>query len=795
MLEEDDDDDELEAEETGLLGEYDSDDDDLRSGDPQVDEFRASIAGYNPIITHAVEDDAEAVEAQLRLAPNWRACMTTTECHGMPPIHFAALCGSASAARVLLEAGTPASLVDANGHTPLVLAVRAASMRSINEAADPLDEEGEAAELEGFLTTCADLLACGAKSTELLGSTGAQDLLEWLREDEPGRTEWRWLLRGALTGQDGDDDDDDDDDDDAWEAEQLAALGVPGLEQLPARPAAALCANALTHTRPQLAVRWELLRGRGVRSAWRTLGARGLEAATAEERAELLGDRAAPEESRARFWDALGTLGRERAAAVLEAHPHETAQLLRAATRTVPPLLTAARLQAEVQLALLRHATLDAAGDAQGEQEGAGLQALRALVAPPARCRVINVLDATGGFALHAAAAAASTEAVQTLLHGRANPNICGARGTGTALQAAVGRGSLPVIDALLRAGADPNRDAAPSAAAPAGDPTSSGTAPPLVMAVGGGNVAVARLLLEAGAHTAALREARPMGAARCGIAMSDEMPCEMRTLLREWREQERAEEGRDEEAEEEEAEEEEAEEEREVEAEALRGAGEAPPPTAAWPETSPASATPVTAPAAAAAAAPAVAPAAPPPAPADLWAPGTVVTVCGLRGAMQHNGKLGKVLRYNSGAGRYETELETGEQLKIRPANLEKAAAGDDGVGVAAKKEDEGSGGGDGDGLAGPSATAPAEPPKEGWDKGIEDKWWNSLFAPPGPMAQAPDTWDKSKPPPPPPPPPPGAPPDWAGMRAPWETPDPLTQFDELFESCLTVDGETVDA
>ena len=59
------------------------------------------------------------------------------------------------------------------------------------------------------------------------------------------------------------------------------------------------------------------------------------------------------------------------------------------------------------------------------------------------------------------------------------------------------------------------------------------------------------------------------------------------------------------------------------------------------------------------------------------------MVTVCGLRGAMQHNGKLGKVLRYNRDAGRYETELETGEKLKIKPVNLEKTAAADDGVDV----------------------------------------------------------------------------------------------------------------
>ena len=224
-------------------------------------------------------------------------------------------------------------------------------------------------------------------------------------------------------------------------------------------------------------------------------------------------------------------------------------------------------------------------------------------------------------------------------------------------------------------------------------------------------------------------------------------------------------------------------------------------------PAVAPAAATP--------AAAPAAAPA-DPPAPADLWAAGTAVTVHGLQGAKQHNGKRGKILRYNRPAGRYEVELESGEKLKIKPVNLEQTAAGDDGGGGGGSGEKEAAkrGGGEGDGLAGPSDTTPQEPPKERWDKGIEDKWWRSLFAPPEVMAQAPDTWDQPKPPPPPPPP--GAPPDWGGEQAPWDNPDssiPRSQYDEviptptrvmdpeeeelhnkiveLFESLLEVDGE----
>ena len=57
--------------------------------------------------------------------------------------------------------------------------------------------------------------------------------------------------------------------------------------------------------------------------AWRALRAAALCAATAAERAALCAAAAPPEGSRAQFWAALAALGRERAAAVFEAHsPH-----------------------------------------------------------------------------------------------------------------------------------------------------------------------------------------------------------------------------------------------------------------------------------------------------------------------------------------------------------------------------------------------------------------------------------------------------------------------------------------
>ena len=167
---------------------------DMEPDDPSVTAFRASIAQFNPIITHAVEDDAAAVEAHLRRSTCWTECLETIECHGMPPLHFAALCGSVNSGRALLEAGARADALDNNGQTPLVLAVRAASMRCSDLASEGL--AADATELEGFLSLSADLLACGAACSELLKAEGAEALLGWVRREAPA--EWRALLRDAL---------------------------------------------------------------------------------------------------------------------------------------------------------------------------------------------------------------------------------------------------------------------------------------------------------------------------------------------------------------------------------------------------------------------------------------------------------------------------------------------------------------------------------------------------------------------------------------------------------------------
>ena len=71
-----------------------------------------------------------------------------------------------------------------------------------------------------------------------------------------------------------------------------------------------------------------MLRGNHVQPAWRALRVAALGAATAAERAALGGAAAPPEGSRAQFWAALAALGRERAAAVFEAHPAHCAELL-----------------------------------------------------------------------------------------------------------------------------------------------------------------------------------------------------------------------------------------------------------------------------------------------------------------------------------------------------------------------------------------------------------------------------------------------------------------------------------
>lgn len=55
----------------------------------------------------------------------------------------------------------------------------------------------------------------------------------------------------------------------------------------------------------------------------------------------------------------------------------------------------------------------------------------------------------------------------------------------------------------------------------------------------------------------------------------------------------------------------------------------------------------------------------------------GTPMTVIGLRGAPEHNGKRGKVLSFDEESGRYEILLATGESLRIRPPNVQHESAG----------------------------------------------------------------------------------------------------------------------
>lgn len=54
-----------------------------------------------------------------------------------------------------------------------------------------------------------------------------------------------------------------------------------------------------------------------------------------------------------------------------------------------------------------------------------------------------------------------------------------------------------------------------------------------------------------------------------------------------------------------------------------------------------------------------------------DLLPDGTRVTVRGLQGAAQHNGKSGEVHESNDVTGRYTVQLDDGEVLRIKPENL----------------------------------------------------------------------------------------------------------------------------
>jgi len=57
---------------------------------------------------------------------------------------------------------------------------------------------------------------------------------------------------------------------------------------------------------------------------------------------------------------------------------------------------------------------------------------------------------------------------------------------------------------------------------------------------------------------------------------------------------------------------------------------------------------------------------------PASRLPAGTPMTVIGLRGAPEHNGKHGKVMSFDEESGRYEILLASGESLRIRLPNCE---------------------------------------------------------------------------------------------------------------------------
>ena len=49
----------------------------------------------------------------------------------------------------------------------------------------------------------------------------------------------------------------------------------------------------------------------------------------------------------------------------------------------------------------------------------------------------------------------------------------------------------------------------------------------------------------------------------------------------------------------------------------------------------------------------------------------GSIATVCGLQGAPQYNGCLGRILSHDDEAGRYLVALDDAKQLRLKRANL----------------------------------------------------------------------------------------------------------------------------
>ncbi|KAL3920057.1 MAG: hypothetical protein SGPRY_005395, partial [Prymnesium sp.] len=105
---------------------------------------------YDPIVTHAVEDDSQALEARLRTSDSWIGCLTYDRCEGLPPLHLSALCCSLRAARVLLEGGASVNYRDSTGHTPLAHVIRAGVQRTADhEELLAVEREGAGGEEEG----------------------------------------------------------------------------------------------------------------------------------------------------------------------------------------------------------------------------------------------------------------------------------------------------------------------------------------------------------------------------------------------------------------------------------------------------------------------------------------------------------------------------------------------------------------------------------------------------------------------------------------------------------------------
>ncbi|KAL1504909.1 hypothetical protein AB1Y20_008676 [Prymnesium parvum] len=450
--------------------------------------LREEFGRYDPIVTHAVEDDVHALHARLREAPDWQACLAYDECEGLPPLHFAALSGSVRAARLLLEAGASARRKDRTGHTALAHVLRAAVTRSADRerlgsllsARAEEEEEARAAQqavaeldasLEQLRHLASDLVASGAAPSDVRAAPSSGELIEWAER----HARWADLLAAAAAEDEG---------------EPECGAEVAQLVRQAPHVAAQLTAEALERAAPRPDERWRLLRpsageARADRPWWGALCEAAWGALTHAGREELRSACAPPAGSRLLFWEIVCQLGATALASVLLAHPSLNERALLSCAARQPKLAAAARLEAE--LASLHAAVRNAArGDA------AAHSSLAAQLPPRVpRCRQLNLVGRDGCFPLQIAAAEGAAEVVELLLAGRANPNICGGGAVGTALQAAVACGAAGVARRLLASRAEPNR-VGRDARAPAA---------PLLLAVRRGDGALVQMLLEAHAE------------------------------------------------------------------------------------------------------------------------------------------------------------------------------------------------------------------------------------------------------------------------------------------------------